>query len=173
MDIETLVKKHAGHHYDAEADIRAALTEQAAEYEQKLAEDKRTHLRELQEASDLGTNQLASTAMQLQVAQERIRQLEAEQVPEGWKMVPIVPTDAMTRAMVDGFIAVNGDNNSEFLRGYSRMLAAAPTQEKDNRPTNCRNRLSDEGKPYPRSGCAHCKTGGITGCPFKKENSNG
>lgn len=35
------------------------------------------------------------------------------------------------------------------------------------RPNNCRNVLRDEGKPYPKSGCDHCKTGGITGCPFE------
>lgn len=42
---------------------------------------------------------------------------------------------------------------------------------KSDRPENCRNRLQDEGKPHPKSGCAHCKTGGITGCPFEKEAS--
>lgn len=35
------------------------------------------------------------------------------------------------------------------------------------RPTDCRNRLRDEGQPYPKSGCGHCKTGGLTGCPFE------
>lgn len=38
----------------------------------------------------------------------------------------------------------------------------------DNRPANCRNRLASEGKPYPRSGCQHCNTGGMTGCPFER-----
>jgi hypothetical protein len=37
----------------------------------------------------------------------------------------------------------------------------------DQRPVNCRNRLKDEHKPHPRSGCAYCKTGGIRGCPFE------
>lgn len=36
-----------------------------------------------------------------------------------------------------------------------------------DRPANCRNRLRDEGKVYPRSGCDHCKTGGLTGCTFE------
>ena len=27
----------------------------------------------------------------------------------------------------------------------------------ENRPANCRERLKDEGKPHPRSGCNHCK----------------
>lgn len=52
-------------------------------------------------------------------------------MPEGWKLVPIEPTDAMIRALADGFIAINGDNNSECLRGYSRMLAAAPLPKKE------------------------------------------
>ena len=37
-----------------------------------------------------------------------------------------------------------------------------------DRPENCRNRIRDEGiNPYPKSGCAYCKTGGLTGCPFE------
>lgn len=39
----------------------------------------------------------------------------------------------------------------------------------ENRPESCRNRLRDEGKAYPKSGCGHCKTGGMTGCPFEKK----
>lgn len=35
-------------------------------------------------------------------------------------------------------------------------------------PAQCRNRLQYEGKPYPRSGCAVCKTGGMTGCPYER-----
>lgn len=37
----------------------------------------------------------------------------------------------------------------------------------DPRPADCRNRLRDSGKPYPKSGCQHCKTGGMTGCPYE------
>lgn len=40
----------------------------------------------------------------------------------------------------------------------------------DIRPANCRNRLRDEGKAYPRSGCAYCKNGGLIGCQFDKSN---
>jgi hypothetical protein len=36
------------------------------------------------------------------------------------------------------------------------------------RPANCRNRLRDEGKPYPRSGCLSCKDGGLRGCPYER-----
>ena len=39
----------------------------------------------------------------------------------------------------------------------------------DERPINCRNRLRDEGKPYPRSGCAVCKTGGLHGCIYERK----
>lgn len=37
----------------------------------------------------------------------------------------------------------------------------------DDRPEDCRNRQRDEGKMYPKSGCMHCGTGGITGCPYE------
>lgn len=37
----------------------------------------------------------------------------------------------------------------------------------ERRPNNCRNHLRDSGESYPKSGCAHCKTGGLTGCPYE------
>lgn len=40
-------------------------------------------------------------------------------------------------------------------------------------PANCRNRLMQEGKAYPKSGCAHCKTGGLTGCPYERNIHSG
>lgn len=40
-----------------------------------------------------------------------------------------------------------------------------------SKPENCRNRLRDEGKAYPKSGCEYCKTGGLTGCPFDNKKS--
>lgn len=48
------------------------------------------------------------------------------------------------------------------------LTPPANTAERQPRPERCRNRLRDEGKPHPKSGCAVCKTGGITGCPFEK-----
>jgi hypothetical protein len=33
----------------------------------------------------------------------------------------------------------------------------------DTRPAECRNRLRDEGKAYPRSGCVSCKATVVTG----------
>lgn len=38
----------------------------------------------------------------------------------------------------------------------------------NKRPSNCRNRLRDEGKAHPRSGCGYCGDGGIMGCPYEK-----
>lgn len=43
----------------------------------------------------------------------------------------------------------------------------------DERPANCRNRLRDEGFEYPRSGCARCGTGGMTGCPYESSMDAG
>lgn len=38
----------------------------------------------------------------------------------------------------------------------------------ENRPALCRNRLKDEGKPHPRSGCNVCRNGGMMGCPHER-----
>ena len=35
------------------------------------------------------------------------------------------------------------------------------------RPPLCRNALRDNGQPYPRSGCAVCRNGGLMGCPYE------
>ncbi|QIV65837.1 hypothetical protein Cp1R7AA1_179 [Mesorhizobium phage Cp1R7A-A1] len=37
------------------------------------------------------------------------------------------------------------------------------------RPEGCRNRLRDEGKPYPKSGCTVCKNGGMVGCRYERD----
>lgn len=37
----------------------------------------------------------------------------------------------------------------------------------DRRPTQCRNRLRDEGSAYPKSGCSSCGNGGLFGCPHE------
>jgi hypothetical protein len=36
------------------------------------------------------------------------------------------------------------------------------------KPENCRDRLKEEGKAYPKSGCAVCAVGGLLGCPFDR-----
>lgn len=58
-----------------------------------------------------------------------------------------------------------------FIGGkYDRKCLACldrcPSHESEQRPKNCRNQLRDDGKPYPKSGCDVCKTGGLTGCPY-------
>ena len=50
----------------------------------------------------------------------------ASSVPDGWKLVPIEPTEDMLRAMTDPFIAINGDNRKAFEIAYTAMLSAAP-----------------------------------------------
>lgn len=44
----------------------------------------------------------------------------------------------------------------------------SPALTGDARPANCRNVLRDEGKPYPKSGCASCGNGGLMGCPHER-----
>lgn len=63
-----------------------------------------------------------------------------------------VPTEMKAKMVVNALNSVDG------------LIVAASAEA---RPSNCRNRLRDEGEPYPRSGCNHCKTGGLTGCPFE------
>ena len=53
----------------------------------------------------------------------------APSVREGWKLVPIEPTEDMLRAMTDPFVAINGDNRKAFESAYTAMLAAAPKPE--------------------------------------------
>lgn len=50
----------------------------------------------------------------------------APSVREGWKLVPIEPTEDMLRAMTDPFVAINGDNRKAFESAYTAMLAVAP-----------------------------------------------
>ena len=50
----------------------------------------------------------------------------APSVPEGWKLVPIEPTEDMMEAMTDFFIAINGDCRKAFAQAYKAMLATAP-----------------------------------------------
>ena len=53
----------------------------------------------------------------------------APSVRDGWKLMPIEPTEEMLRAMTDPFIAINGDNRTAFESAYKAMLAAAPKPE--------------------------------------------
>lgn len=54
-----------------------------------------------------------------------------------------------------------------FMAGYNARINPAPPTSGKISPPDCRNRLMAEGKPYPRSGCVHCKLGGLTGCPYE------
>lgn len=45
------------------------------------------------------------------------------------------------------------------IHAYQQAVAS----EADQRPANCRHRLQDEGKSYPRSSCAGCGKNIITG----------
>lgn len=48
----------------------------------------------------------------------------APSVPEGWRLVPIEPTQEMRNAWDSSPICE--DDDAEFRRAYSEMLAAAP-----------------------------------------------
>lgn len=57
------------------------------------------------------------------------RQLYAAPVPasEGWKLVPIEPTDEMMKAFIDSPDMATWQD--DFISGYTAMLAAAPKEQ--------------------------------------------
>lgn len=66
----------------------------------------------------------------------RLSALPAQGVPDGWKLVPVIATDAMTQAWHEG--SLNADPDGDYhgtptisldamnRAGYAAMLAAAP-----------------------------------------------
>ena len=135
MDIEELIKKHSGEWGEytqiaVESSIRAALTELAAGYEQRLSgyESMSALNRALGERiRQLEAEHERKKALLLEAhcervssLQERIRQLEGERVPEGWKLVPVEPTPEMLAA-----VSWPGCARTD----YAHMLAAAPSKE--------------------------------------------
>lgn len=123
MDIEAIVTKYWVQWFSTpmagEQCIRAALTELAAGYEQQLAIEQRA------------CNKLAHDhgflLAEREALQERIRQLEAERVPEGWKLVPTVLTQGMAEAYWLAY-----DEGSHLEVCYAAMLAAAEQPKKES-----------------------------------------
>ena len=111
MDIEAIVKKHGSGVFVMEKVLRAALTEQAAGYEQ------------------------------------RIRELEAQKVPEGWKLVPKQITTEMADAYWRAY-EVSGDSHLGVC--WAAVLAAAPKKEGE-----CVHRFMYFGD-QPNRRCADC-----------------
>ncbi len=66
---------------------------------------------------------------------------------------------------------VNLDVPSDVVAWNTRTSVSVAATTADTRPIDCRNRLRDEGQSYPKSGCAVCRTGGLTGCPYEKPGS--
>lgn len=122
MDIEALVKKHvrlyrAGAHYSVRVAMRAALMELASEYEN----DKTLRL----------------VAVNLEVAElnERIRQVEAEKVPEDRYAFIDAKFRSMKSSTAERFLSCLGieppdDSGFDWSIPLAELLAAAPAQEK-------------------------------------------
>lgn len=105
MDIEAIVEKHV---------------EQWDESREQPSSLVRAALNELSETHAIEMRAYEATVQNLEA---KVRELEAERVPDGWKPVPIEPTDAM----VDAACIL-----SSFPTGvYAAMLAAAPQQKKE------------------------------------------
>lgn len=67
------------------------------------------------------------------------------------------------RAESEHKISELGKKNAELVGKIMQVAFKMP-----DKPKNCRNRLRDEGKAYPRSGCDYCGTGGMMGCPYER-----
>lgn len=91
-------------------------------------------------------------------------------------------TDAMVNALKPRY-APGAPKGAEpewhgMHRLISRLTHTLPDEQHelqlnkpDPRPAGCRNRLADEGKPHPRSGCAieGCVGAlGVGGCPYER-----
>lgn len=56
----------------------------------------------------------------------RITELEAKRVPDGWKLVPIEPTQEMIDAVIEEEFGMNGATHLSYRQLYKAMLSAAP-----------------------------------------------
>lgn len=175
--IEELVKKHVEAWDESREQpsslVRAALTELAAEHEA-----------EVQALRDAVTAALDTDYEQLyREAVERIRQLEAERVPEGWQRVTVEPTEyeiqvackALWESESHPMLTRAGYNtNFEFLPETillglrkkvrairTAMLAAAPKQAQ-----TCQHRFMYFGTQELRR-CADCNA--VEAAPKQKE----
>lgn len=137
-----------------------------------------------EQATALNISELACErlAEDLSAARLRIKALEtvALEAEPYLEVLHSIATGKETRALVWGLIlrlrALLSSAQGETKEGFDG-LPELPCGERDEpavgttaalagRPTNCRMRLRDEGKPYPRSGCQSCERGGLRGCPF-------
>jgi hypothetical protein len=96
-------------------------------------------------------------------------------VPEGWMLVHRQTLEIVGEELANARDKVKPAERAwlaDLNRVVRGMLAAAPAasggEGQPMSPPQCRERLMREGKPYPKSGCAVCKTGGMTGCPYEK-----
>jgi hypothetical protein len=103
-------------------------------------------------------------------SEERVGALPLEMLDE--LMADLTRWDRMqfggTKQFQDGVAKVK-EVVRERLRRIRAALSSPPQERVEARPDNCRNRLRDEGKAYPKSGCYSCGDGGLRGCPFERE----
>jgi len=81
----------------------------------------------------------------------------------------------------NNYVSLEKFTTQNIMRVFDKMLVMLPMAGSGDevaepppaleKPANCRNRLRDEGKAYPKSGCGHCKNGGLMGCPFEKDSA--
>lgn len=123
------------------SDIRLALTELAAGYEQRIRQLSDTHAIEQRACNKLAHDHGFLLA-EREHLQERIRQLEAERVPDGWEVEDVQEiVGNLKKSSRSAFLA--GESNAPADRRFVHrscviawqflddLLAAAPQQKKE------------------------------------------
>lgn len=108
-----------------------ALTEELDRLRSIMEHDPKTIMIAYQDGDHERLARAASVAIErADAAEARATEAErqlAEGVPDGWKLVPIEPTEAMRKAFINKWVTTSPD---EFDAPYAAMLAASPTPSK-------------------------------------------
>ncbi len=110
--------------------------------------------------------ELTKTVASLKNIITEITNTELVKVPEKWGYKPIPQTCWLCNQDMANMGNFSCGNNECPCRVN---ISFSSGEEIERRPVTCRNRLRDEGEPYPRSGCQVCGNGGLVGCQFEKE----
>jgi hypothetical protein len=84
--------------------------------------------------------------------------------PDGMECRQVANTDDGNNPLPDAALIVAAINALPEL--VARVREYQQALDRMMLPTDCRNRLEYEGKPYPKSSCLACKDWLFNGCPY-------
>ena len=113
----------------------------------------------------------------------------SDDVPEGWKLVPVEISHDMEQAGCQAYMDADGPGTlwmhaSSMGHAYKAMIDAAPCRPEpakadeqasvpDKRPSNCREKARQDGGSYPKSGCFSCGNSWLfNGCPHSHKQES-